>query len=186
MTQFRAKQFISATTELVSLEITYGKLEEAQLLSQIMQSWKDPHRTRLGQLIGGCTLEYTVWRRQKIEDTVLPPTRMKVSISDPIPKQLSEIDIVRSEFASKRLEMELKYKRLQEIAKKSEKDVRVHEHKARKMIEGNTKVKDENKNLYIANKKLWVEVKDTKIGHFFGTQCKEGKASQRESNHWQT
>ena len=51
---------------------------------------------------------------------------------------------------------------------------------------GYTKVKGENENLYIANKKLWVRVKDTKIGHFFGTQHREGEASQRESNHWQT
>ena len=45
------------------------------------------------------------------------------------------------------------------------------------MIEGYTKVKGENENLYIANKKLWVQVKDTKIGCFFGTQHKEGEAS---------
>ena len=49
-----------------------------------------------------------------------------------------------------------------------------------------TKTKSENENLYIANKKLWGQVKDTKIGHFFGTQRKKGEASQRESNYWQT
>ena len=92
--QFGAKQFISATAKLVSLEITYCKPEKAQLLSQIMQTWKDPHRTRLGQLIGGCTLKYTVWREQKIEDTILPPTRMRVFVPDPIPERLSEVDIV--------------------------------------------------------------------------------------------
>ena len=97
--QFGAKQFIPATVGLVSLEITYGKPKKAQLLSQIMQAWIDPHRTRLGQLIGGCTPEYTVWRRQKIEDTVLPLARMRVFVSDPIPKQLSEVNIVRSESA---------------------------------------------------------------------------------------
>ena len=42
------------------------------------------------------------------------------------------------------------------------------------MIEGYIKVKGENENLYIANKKLWVQVKGTKIGHFFGTQHREG------------
>ena len=82
------------------------------MLSQIMQAWKDPHRTRLGQLIGGCTSKYTVWRGQKIEDIVLPLARMRVSVSDRTPKQLSEVDIVRSEFASKTLEMERKYKML--------------------------------------------------------------------------
>ena len=46
-------------------------------------------------------------------------------------------------------------------------------------------MKGEKENLYIANKKLWVQVKDTKIGHFLSTQRKEGEASQRESNHWQ-
>ena len=111
---------------------------------------------------------------------------MRVSVLDPIPKQLSEVDIIRSEFASERLEMERKYKKLQKIAEKSEENTRVHEHKARKMTEGYTKVKCENENLYIANKKLWVQVKDTKIKHFFGTQRREGEASQRESNHWQT
>ena len=80
------------------MEITYGKPEKAQLLSQIMQAWKDPHRTRLGQLIGGYTLEYTVLRGQKIEDMVLPPARMRVFVSDPIPKQLVKVNIVQSEF----------------------------------------------------------------------------------------
>ena len=82
--------------------------------------------------------------------------------------------------------MERKYKRLQEITEKSEENARVHEHKARKMTEGYTKVKGENENLYIANKKLWVQVKDTKIGRFFGTQRREWETSQRESNHWRT
>ena len=77
-----------------------------------MQAWKDPHKIRLGQLIGGYTPEYTVWRGQKIEDTVLPPVRMRISVPNPIPKQLSEMDIARSEFASERLEMEQKYKKL--------------------------------------------------------------------------
>ena len=151
-----------------------------------MQAWKDPHRTRLGQLIGGCTPEYTVWREHKIQDTVLPLARMRVFVPDPIPKQLSEVDIVRSEFASKRLEMEQKYKKLQKITEKLEENARVHEHKAQKMTEGYTKVKGENENLYIANKKLWVQVKDTKIGRFFGIQRREWEASQREFNNWQS
>ena len=67
--QFETKQFILDATGLASLEITYGKPEEAQLLSQIMKAWKDPHGTRLGQLIGGCTPKYTIWRRQKMEDS---------------------------------------------------------------------------------------------------------------------
>ena len=46
--QFKAKQFIPTTIELASLEITYGQLGDAQVLSQIMQAWKDPHKTRLG------------------------------------------------------------------------------------------------------------------------------------------
>ena len=102
---------------------------------------------------------------------------MRVSVPDPIPKQLSEVDIVRSEFVSKRLEMEQKYKKLQEIAEKSKENAWVHEHKARKMTEGYTKVKGKNENVYIANKKLWVQVKDTKIGRFFSTQRREGEAS---------
>ena len=139
------------------------------MLSQIMQAWKDPHGARLGQLIGGCTSKYIIWRGQKIEDTVLPPARMIVLIPNPIPKQLSKVDIVRSEFVSERLEMEQKYKMLQEVVEKSEENAQVHQHKAQKMIEGYTKVMGENENLYIANKKLWVQVKDTKIGRFFGT-----------------
>ena len=79
---------------LVALEITYSQSGEVQLLGQIMEAWKDLHRTRLGQLIEGHTLEYLVWRGQNIEDTVLPPTRMRVSVLDPIPKQPSEMDIV--------------------------------------------------------------------------------------------
>ena len=54
------------------------------------------------------------------------------------------------------------------------------------MTEVYTKANSENENLYITNKKLWGQLKDTKIGRFFGTQRREGEASQRESNHWQT
>ena len=54
------------------------------------------------------------------------------------------------------------------------------------MIEGYTKVKGENENLYIANKKLWEQNRNTRIGRFFGTQRREGEYSQRESNHWKT
>ena len=49
-----------------------------------------------------------------------------------------------------------------------------------------TKAKGENENLYIANKKLWEQNKNTRIGHFFGTQRREGEFSQRKSNHWKT
>ena len=76
--------------------------------------------------------------------------------------------------------MEQKYKKLQEVVEKSKENARVHEHKAQKMTEGYTKVKEENENLYIANKKLWVQVKDTKMGHFFGTQCREGRGGFRK------
>ena len=58
--QFGVKQFIPAIARLASLEITYGQSGETQLLSQIMQAWKDPHRMRLGQLVEGYTPEYIV------------------------------------------------------------------------------------------------------------------------------
>ena len=79
------------------------------------------------------------------------------------------------------MEMEQKYKMLQEVVEKLEENAWVHEHKARKMIEGYAKVKgeNENKNLYIANKNLWVQVKDTKIERFFGTQHREEESSQK-------
>ena len=82
--------------------------------------------------------------------------------------------------------MEQKYLRLQKIADKAESNARVHESKAQRMSDVYTKTKNENENLYIANKKLWGQVKDTKIGFFLGTERREGEASQRESNHWQT
>ena len=117
---------------------------------------------------------------------VLSPAKMRVLIPDPIHEQPSKVDIVRSEFASKRLEMEQKYKKLQELVEKSEENSRVHEHKARRMTEDYTRVKDENESLYIANKKLWEQNRNTKIGRCFGTQRREGESSQRESNHWKT
>ena len=49
-----------------------------------------------------------------------------------------------------------------------------------------TKVKSENENLYIANKKLWEQNRSNRIGRFFGTQRREGEASQKKSNHWKT
>ena len=72
---------------------------------------------------------------------------MRVSIPDTIPKQPSEVDIVWSEFASKRLEIEQKYIRLQKTVEKSESNARVHELKDRSMVEDYTKVKSENENL---------------------------------------
>ena len=63
-----------------------------------------------------------------------------------------------------------------------EKNACIHEHTAQRMTESYTKVKSENENLYIANKKMRVQIKDTKVGRFFGTQCREREALQRESN----
>ena len=91
--QFEAKQFIPATARLVSLEFEYGQSGQAQLLNQMMLTWKDPHRMRLGQIVRGCTPEYTVWRRQKIEDVVPLSDRMQVSVSNPVPVQPSEIKL---------------------------------------------------------------------------------------------
>ena len=65
---------------------------------------------RLGQIVGRCTLKYTVWRRQKIEDAVPLPVRMQVS--NPTPIQPSEVEIVLLEFAFERLEIEQEYLRL--------------------------------------------------------------------------
>ena len=53
--QFKAKQFIPATTELALLELEYGQPGQAQLLSQMMLTLKDPHKMRLGQIVGECT-----------------------------------------------------------------------------------------------------------------------------------
>ena len=66
---------------------------------------------------------------------VLPLAKMRVSIPDPIPEQPLEVDIIKSEFASERLEMEQKYKKLQELAEKSEENSRVYKHKARRLTE---------------------------------------------------
>ena len=46
------------------------------------------------------------------------------------------------------------------------------------MTKGYTKVKGENENMYMANKKLWVQVKDTKIGYFFAPNVEKGKLSK--------
>ena len=53
------------------------------------------------------------------------------------------------------------------------------------MTDRYAKVKSENENLYTTNKKLWVQIKDNKIGWLSGTQRREGEVSQRESNRWQ-
>ena len=83
----------------------YGQPGQAQLLNQMMRAWKDLYRMRLGQIVRGCTPEYTVWRGQKIEDSVPPLGRMRVSIPDPVLIQPSEVKIVRLEFVSERLEI---------------------------------------------------------------------------------
>ena len=55
---------------------------------------------------------------------------MQVPISNPLPKQSSELEIVRLEFTTKRLGMEWEYNRFWEMTEKSESDAQVHEHKA--------------------------------------------------------
>ena len=132
---------------------------------------------RLGQLVGGCTPEYTVWRRQKIEDAIPLPDRMQVLIPYPVPVQPSEIEIIRAEFASEKLEMEQKYLKLQEIADKAKNIAQIHEHKVQKMTNICAKAKGEKENLYIANKKLWEQNRNTRVGRFFCTQRRECEAS---------
>ena len=152
----------------------------------MLQTWKDPHRMRLGQIVEGCTPEYTVLRRRKVEDIVPYPNRMQVPILDPVPVQPSEIEIIRAEFAFEKSEMERKYLRLQETADMAKSNAWVQEHKAQRMANVCAKAKDKTENLYIVNKKLWEQNKNTRIGRFFGTQRREGGASQRASNRWQT
>ena len=94
---------------------------------------------------------------------------MQVPILDLVPIQPSEIEIIRSEFAFERSKMEQKYLRLQKTADKAESNARVQEHKAQKMADVYTEAKSENENLYIANKKLWEQNRNTKIGRFFRT-----------------
>ena len=90
----------------------------------------------------------------EIQNTILPPTKIRVPIPDPHPRQPLELEIVRSKFVTKRIGMEREYKRLRKIAEKSKNDARVHEHKAQRMVKGYTKVKNKNENLYEVNKKL--------------------------------
>ena len=61
----------------------------------------------------------------------------------------------------------------------------MHERKAQRMAKGYTKVKNENENLYEANKKPWTQIKSSKIEQFFGIHRKEGESSQKGFNHWQ-
>ena len=102
---------------------------------------------------------------------------MQVPIPDPVPVQLLEIEIIRAKFASKRSEMEQKYLRLQETADKAESNARIQKHKVQKMADVCAKAKDETENLYIANKKLWEQNRNTRIGRFFGTQRRECESS---------
>ena len=95
----------------------------------------------MGQLIEGCTLGYIVWKRQKTEDAIPLPAKMLVSIPDLAPIQPLEIKIVRSKFASEKLEMEQKYLRLQEKADMVESNAQVQECKARRMADVCTKAK---------------------------------------------
>ena len=73
--------------------------------------------------------------------------------------------------------------RLQKTADKAESNAWIQEHKAQRMKDVYTKAKDENENLYIANKKLWEQNRNIRIGFFSRTQRREGESSQRESNH---
>ena len=71
--------------------------------------------------------------------------------------------------------MEQKYKRLQDVAEKSKENAREHEHKARKMTKGYTKVKGENENLYIANKSYGYRSKTPKWGVSLAPNVEKGR-----------
>ena len=122
----------------------------------------------MGQIVEGCTSKYTIWREHKIEDAVPLSAIMRVLIPNPVPIQPSKVEIIKLEFASERLEIEKKYLRLEKIANKTKSNARIHERKAQRMTDVYTKTKSENENLYIANKKLWEQNRNTKIGLFLG------------------
>ena len=106
------------------------------------------------------------------------PARMRVPVTDPPLRKPLELEIARAEF-------EVENKRLREKSKKWEDQAQKQEHKIQRMEENYTKMKSENQNLYEANKKLWTQIKDSKIGRFFGINQREGESSQRQSNRWQ-
>ena len=59
--------------------------------------------------------------------------------------------------------------RLQETTDKMESNAQIQEHKVQKITNVYAKAIGENENLYIANKKLWEQNRNTHIGRFFGT-----------------
>ena len=81
--------------------------------------------------------------------------------------------------------MEQENKRLREKSEKWEDQAQKQKYKIQRMEENYTKMKGENQNLYEANKKLWTQIKDSKVGQFFGTNRREGESSQGQSNRWQ-
>ena len=61
---------------------------------------------RLGNILDKVTPEYAVWKAQKIEDKVMLPARMRVPVTDPLPKKPSKLEIARAEFEMERVKME--------------------------------------------------------------------------------
>ena len=64
------------------------------------------------------------------------------------------------------------------MTNKAESNARVHERKAQRMADVYTKAKSENDNLYIANKKLWGQVNDTKESPIIGKH-KQSRLKQK-------
>ena len=163
----------------------YGSSGEPKEVGQLIYAWKHRHRMRLDNILDKVSSEYAVWRAQKIEDKVMLPARMRVPVTDPPPRKLSELEIARAEFKVERLKMEQENKRLREKSKKWEDQAQKQEYKIQRIEENYAKMKGENQNLYEANKKLWTQIKDSKIGQFFDTNRRESESSQRQSNRWQ-
>ena len=84
----------------------YGSSEKPKKVDQLISAWKHLYRMRLGNILDKVTLEYAVWRAQKIEDKVMLSARIRVPVTDPPPKKPSELEIAQAEFEVKRLKME--------------------------------------------------------------------------------
>ena len=61
--QFEGKAIHPSLRRISLTRIRVWLTGASSLLNQIMLTWKDPHKMRLGQIVGGCTPEYTIWRR---------------------------------------------------------------------------------------------------------------------------
>ena len=105
--QLAAKQFIPVTNGLSQLEFLYEESGAMKKVDQLLQVWKQTIRMSTENLSCKVTLEYMVWRANKVEDVVIPFGMEDVQSEKKLPEMPSELEIAKQMFEEEKKKMRI-------------------------------------------------------------------------------